>query len=234
MKSGSIFFVLIVMTSVARDCPADNGELAIARPLNQITVDGDLSDWPASLPWYAIERAEHGVAPQDADDFDARFRLGYDQQSLYVAVEVRDESTVIDGTMTWHTQDGCSVYLDLDHQAAETRPIQYNFYGDHWPHSESASAEVVTSICRRSGTIHHYEWRFDVERISPQVVLKPGRVIGLDISVCDMDEDTSFSWLAWGRNATKNLTSRRIGDILLASSTANSKACCQWVSIASP
>ena len=217
-QSSLRLIALLVLSSVACDSFADNGEVALARPVSEITVDGDFADWPSSLPSYPIERAEFGDPLQDASDFTGSFRVGYDQNALYLAVEVRDDSTVTDGTRGWDSQDGCSVYLDLEHRAGDTRPIQYNFYGDGSPLYESASSKVVTSSCQRSGKLHRYEWRFDIELISrAKVTLKPGHVFGLDINLCDKDEDDSFSWVSWGMGTQKALSSTRLGDILLVS-----------------
>ncbi|MCH7728992.1 MAG: hypothetical protein IH991_21290, partial [Planctomycetes bacterium] len=215
-RSLSLIF-LVVVSIGTRDSFADNGELALARPVKRITIDGDFTDWPSSLPWYSIERVEFGEPPEGASDFDASFRVGYDQNALYVAVKVRDNSTVVDGTNRWNTQDGCSIYLDLEHSGEDKGSIQYSFCGDGSPLFESASPKVVTSSCQRSGTTHRYEWRFDIKQISTQVELKPGRVVGLDINLCDKDEDESFSWVSWGTGTQKAFSSTRLGDILLIS-----------------
>ena len=49
---------------------------------------------------YPIARPESGSAPEDSVDFQGSFRIGFnaEEQILYLAVEVQDESTVIDTT----------------------------------------------------------------------------------------------------------------------------------------
>ena len=76
---------------------AHNGSVAIAVPLEGIVLDGDLSDWPEDMPQYPIA-PEYGDRPQNAQDLQGTFRLGYNEQEkvLYIAVEVEDESTIID------------------------------------------------------------------------------------------------------------------------------------------
>ena len=212
-------FALLFISSVVRDGFADNGQLALARPLSQITVDGDFADWPSSLTWYPIEAFGHGEAPKSANDLSGTFCVGYDQNALYVAVEVRDESIVIDGTRHWASQDGCSVYLDIEHHARDSKPTQFNIYGDGSPLYEAEGPKVASWSCKRIGTLHRYEWRFDIKRITrAQIKLAPGRVIGLDISLSDRDEDGSFACVSWGSGTQKSDSSTRLGDILLVSS----------------
>jgi len=209
---------LLSISIATRDSFADNGQLALARPLSQITIDGDFADWPSSLPRYAIEFPGQGKPPRNAGDLKGSFRVGYDQNALYVAVEVRDESIVTDGTRKWDSQDGCSVYLDIEHSARDTKPTQFNIYGDGSQLYAAAGLKVASWSCQRSGTLHRYEWRFDIKLLSRgQVKFEPGRVVGMDISLCDKDEDGSFSWVSWGTGLQKSASSTRLGDIMLLS-----------------
>ena len=101
-----IFATALLVPAVS---DAHNGAVAIAVPVEGIAVDGDLSDWPEDMSRYSIALSEHGDRPQDEEDFQGAFRIGYNAQenALYLAVEVEDESTVIDTTDMWDTQDGC-------------------------------------------------------------------------------------------------------------------------------
>ena len=76
-----------------------NGAVGVALPAKGITVDGDLSDWPEGLQTYPIERIEYGDKLGGKDDLNAHFRIAYNagERALYVAVEVRDDSLVLDG-----------------------------------------------------------------------------------------------------------------------------------------
>jgi hypothetical protein len=49
---------------------------------------------------YPLTRTEWTAPPIDAADFNGRFRIGHDPSAdkLYVAVEVEDESIVVDST----------------------------------------------------------------------------------------------------------------------------------------
>ena len=83
---------------------------------------------------YPIARPESGSAPEDSVDFQGSFRIGFnaEEQILYLAVEVQDESTVIDATATaaWNTQDGCEVYVDVRHEEQYSPAVQHALRGD--------------------------------------------------------------------------------------------------------
>jgi len=109
-----ILGLILLLFVLPHSAQAHNGAVAIAVPVEGITVDGDLSDWPEGMTRYEIELPEYGDKPVHEEDFQGSFRIGYSEEenALYVAVEVRDGSTVVDTTATWNTQDGCEVYID--------------------------------------------------------------------------------------------------------------------------
>ena len=186
---------------------AHNGAVALAVPVEGITVDGDLSDWPEGMRRYPILFTEAGTVPRDAEDFQAFFQIGYSAQegAIYVAVEVRDESTVIDTTAKWNTQDGCEVYVDLEHGERNSPVVQYVMYGDR-----RVGEGYVVEVSRETGA-HRYEWRIEVGK----GILRFGTLMGLDVVVEDKDEDGSFSGMAWGKEAAKGDSPERRGDLLL-------------------
>jgi len=57
---------------------AHNGAVAVAMPVDGITVDGDLSDWPDGLATHEITFPEYGDRPTSDGDLKAHFRVGHD------------------------------------------------------------------------------------------------------------------------------------------------------------
>jgi hypothetical protein len=111
---------------------AHNGALAVAVPIDNIAIDGDLSDWPQDLEHYPIGLPEFGTRPRDKEDLRATFRLGYnlEDKALYIAVEVQDESIVVLGDDgRWNNQDGCDIYVDLAHRDGKSAVRQYALWG---------------------------------------------------------------------------------------------------------
>ena len=195
-----------------------NGALGIAYPAKEITVDGDLSDWPKGLQTYPIERIEYGDKLGGKDDLSAHFRIAYNagEHALYVAVLVRDDSVVIDcpGEALWNTQDSCELFIDAVHAGSGSPVVQYARYGNQNrvvgpPKASEKSMKVAVA---RTDTQIVYEWRIEVG-----AELDPDRTIGFDISVADKDKDGSFSWAAWGSGTQKVDTPERCGEVFFVS-----------------
>lgn len=181
-----------------------NGVVGIAYPADGITIDGDLGDWPKGLQAYPIDRVEYGNKLGGEHDLKAHFRLAFNpgERALYVAIEVDDDSTVLDGPgeTRWDGQDGCEVFLNARHEASGSPFTQYARYGnqDRVVAPPGASETSLKVAVARMDSRIIYEWRIEVGG-----ELDPGRVIGFDISVADKDKDGSFSWVAWGRGTQK-------------------------------
>ena len=62
-----------------------NNTIAIAVPLTDIQIDGNLADWPSDLPIYKLRERDYLLSPTDANgalldtsaDCSPHFRLGY-------------------------------------------------------------------------------------------------------------------------------------------------------------
>ena len=162
--------MLLAWANLAR---AHNGAVALAYPVSGITVDGDLADWPEGLLRYPIALLEYGAAPQGAGDLDASFRLGWDAggNALYLGLEVQDESLIAASKDTWDNQDGCDVFLDLDHTATDVSSHQFSLWGDHRHIYNNGVhpvdfAQMESAVGRKGGRLV-YEWRFDLSRRGP-------------------------------------------------------------------
>ncbi|MEO0971926.1 MAG: sugar-binding protein, partial [Pseudomonadota bacterium] len=207
---------------------ADNGQLAHALVADAITVDGELTDWPAHLPRYPID-LQGGNQRRTADaNFDAHFRAAYAPagDALYVALEVLDDHHSVGGTADadWSRQDGVILYLDERHQTRGSGPVLYSVTGPHrrllsddssWdPAVRTAGWEDVEVAVRRTDdgrTV--YEWR-----IATDAPLAPGNSVGLDFLVTDDDtpgQDDPAALYAWGPGLGKSQAGGRVGDLLL-------------------
>ena len=208
----------LMLVGLVRPVPAHNGAVAIAVPVEGITVDGDLSDWPEDMRRYPIALAEYGDAPTDEADYQGSFRIGFNERenALYIAVEVQDESMVIDTTagVAWNTQDGCEVHVDVEHKEKDSPVVRYVMWGN-----ERSEGDYRSEVVRR-GRMHTYEWCIIGQMNAGQQRLHPEMVVGVDVVVSDKDEDGSFSWMAWGRGISKFRTTERRGDVVLVEEVA--------------
>jgi len=207
----AIIFGFALLSTLLYPYPshAHNGAIAIAVPVEGITVDGDLSDWPEGMRKYPIELPEAGVAPRDTLDFQGSFRIGFNEEenALYVAVAVRDESVVVDTVGGWDSQDGCELYVDVGNRTEDISVVQYAVRGDSlstFSLLEDRRWENAKLGIQRTDSIHRYEFRVDVGGMSEEIIgLRPEMLLGIDVVACDRDEDGSFSWMAWGSGAFK-------------------------------
>jgi signal transduction histidine kinase/ligand-binding sensor domain-containing protein/CheY-like chemotaxis protein len=215
---------LILLAALVVPVRAHNGAAAFAIPLRDIRIDGDLSDWPADMARYPIALPEFGVRPLDAQDFQAHFRIGYDEgeKALYLAIEVEDESVVVtdDKPSDWSNVDGCDIFIDLEH-ATDSSVLQYSLWGES--RLVFGSEQVLGNkkefevAAVRTPHGRHYEWRLDLgEMSSGQYQMRPGAIMGFDIVINEKDEDGSFSWMAWGQGIFKTNFATRRGDVVFA------------------
>jgi RNA polymerase sigma factor (sigma-70 family) len=112
-----------------------------ATAVDNITIDGDLADWPVAIPRYPISNlflddpknttgpgGLEKVDPSNNPDLSAAFSAAYDpeQQLLYLAVIIRDDRLIVGNTSHLDT-DAVEVYVDGLHS---TRSIP-------WPGDEA-------------------------------------------------------------------------------------------------
>ncbi len=207
----AILLAAVAYLWVASTVLAHNGAIATAHPLTDIIIDGELGDWPADLPTYAAELADLGDKPSTDVDLSCSFRVGYGSDALYVAVEVTDQSHVIDENAgsAWDTQDGCSVYLDPTHRPDNGVVLQYFRRGDALKvYGFGAKPDDVEVAVRRIDTGWLYEWRIEMD-----TSFGSGGPVGFDIDVTDKDEDGSFTWMSWGKGSQKAYFPGRTGDL---------------------
>ena len=209
---------------------AHNGRVALAYPVANITLDGDLSDWPEDLVAYPVDTPRKGVPPRDANDFEASFRVGYnlEENAFYLAVKVRDESFVLDGedrvNMQWPSnRDACAPIIRFDQEKYENDITPSSVVGDK-SHIRTGGIEVAFA---RDETAHYYEWRVDAGQTEDPVALRPGYVVGLALYLADYDADGSSTAVNWGdghQNAPMGLSDV----VLVGGATAQLTGTIQW------
>ncbi len=195
---------------------AHNGAVALGVPVDGITIDGDLSDWPQGMRRYEIEAYGFNDAPENRADYRGWFRVGYsqNQNALFVAVEVEDESVVTGNSLSnWDRFDGVEIYV-VDN-ASSAIPGQYSVVGNLVDYFAPADSSQSLNALRHNAGGHIYEWRFDADTLPNSPRLLPGMVLGFDIAVKDRDADGSFSWVPWGPGGLKLLNFSALGDLLL-------------------
>ena len=193
---------------------AHNGAVVTSLHASGIVADGDLSDWPASIPSQSIQYTEYGTPIRNSADLTARLRVAWDEQesALFVGIDVIDDDVVsTSGTSPWNTQDGCELYVDIEHGLKGSAARQYMIRG---PWDTTAGEGSVQAGWGRHDQGYVCEWRVDMSGVDVADG-RGGRTIGFDVSVNDFDGDGSFSWTSWGAGVQKQSESTRRGDLVI-------------------
>lgn len=213
-------FLLACMALLS--CSLAYGQHAVlAYPLTNITIDGDLSDWPKEAFKYNITH-DYAPAPTSYEDLTASFMVGYDGPSgmLYVAVEVIDDHYVGQNGQGHGTQDHALLYLDKRHDKRGGAPLFYvaaDEYIELLKKSASVdpvhadftleSAEVKTQYV---GNRLIYEWK-----VALGAPITPNQVIGMDHFIIDQDEvpGQQGNYL-WKDGFGKSMGTQRLGSVV--------------------
>ena len=142
---------------------AHNGAIAVAFPATDIKVDGDFSDWPTDAKIYHARKAEYGDKPESMVDFGCTFRVAFDEaeKTLFVAVQVTDDSTVVDAPGShcdWDTRDGCEIYIDAKHPRNRASIKQFSKYGNLLSTFGGARRTDATIAVSDQENTRNYEW----------------------------------------------------------------------------
>jgi len=210
-----------------------NNTIAIALPLSDIQIDGDLVDWPNDLPIYKLRERDYGSSPVDdhgawldtSTDCSPHFRVGYNlqDQSIYVAIETRDD--------TLFEEDASVVYLHTTSDP-DQEPVRFGReYHDEEPdlsnlgfidklffRQQSLAERGVQSAVGRIGDITVYEWAFklppsDLEHIAANSHTR----FRFNIGLLDRDNDDGDELhLSWSPNPDKDEKSALMGCLTFA------------------
>lgn len=249
MKKFAILFALAFVPSLSWFCdPAAANEAAAgpitAPALSGIQIDGDLSDWPADLDTHYLELTLDGDSLAK-EDLDAHFRIGYspEQQLLYLAIEVQDDTLALAGA-GGQAIDAAELYIDGDHSggrmelpeiegfAQQLTFLQYRGYagegsydGDYATNPFVCNADLSQTRTQMAHSIDDdkitYEWAiqpFDDYPRQPTALL-PGKTIGFDLIIIDRDseaDDAKARRLMWMPRETFDWQSGdQLGDVIL-------------------
>ena len=217
------FFALTL--GVAQGLHAHNGHIVNTEPVSEITIDGDLSDWPKEMKSQFISSTLYLCdGTPDREGFKGRYRVGcdYEENALYIAFEIEDDSIVLDpiGDEAWSHLDGCQIFLSLDHAGEETAPVQFVYRDKPASLLNNSFNKVLAKHAKaaRSSDDTHltYEWRIDISALSEgKFDLSKGAVVGFDVAYLDRDTADGYGFYSSSPGVHKHLHSHQLGDLVV-------------------
>ena len=204
---------------------ANNGQIAYAYPIENIKIDGDLSDWSDNLTRFPIINYMSERKTENDTDYKAFFRVGYNEKnkSLYFAVEINDDSYVVakDKNTPWEAQDRFILYLDKNHFRRGSGNVYYdvaennreiNFAKNNWdPMNAKATWKNANYKLSRKGNKTICEWKVFLGND-----VHANKSIGMDYFMVDRDKNEKDSvFLTWGSGTSKSVVTTNLGDLML-------------------
>ena len=163
-------------------------------------IDGNLGDWPAG-EGIGLDRQTAFLFSGQIDspaDLSAEIRSGWDEGTLYFAIQVNDDIIVTDSDEVWR-DDGVEVGLDgLNDKAAwGSDDHQYTIVADGFAADRGEPiAEVATAVQIQDGS-YSIEVAIPMSELIPGVPIS-GTVMGFTIGLHDDDDGGNWdAYLIW-------------------------------------
>lgn len=178
-------------------------------------VDGDLSDWPASLPPVRLNQERPFARPRDSArppaDASAELRFWFTPEQLFVAARVRDDEPPFNTSPPQRMRDGDALELFLGllgptRRTAVSRDIEYQIGlaptgaaarpEVFWFHEEVPLRQAELAVRPEEGKEGGYVMEASLalgELHTPVPVLVPGGLVALDAALYDTDRDDPAS-----------------------------------------
>lgn len=191
-----------------------------------LTIDGKLDDWP-NLPILLLGQSDQVCSGswRGPSDSMARVRLCWDDQNLYIAVEVTDDAimqkTSRDKAASIFKMDSLQWAVDLRRNGstsygegifeygfgvADGQPVAYRWHSSGgWPNGIAEHIQLAVSRSSSGGMI--YEAAVDHSMVKPLKAAKD-RIIGFNIVLQDQDgqDHKTLQWtsgIANGKNPSE-------------------------------
>lgn len=182
---------------------------------SKITVDGDLKEWGKAVPAYVTKFTSHiekGKVKDDSD-FSMVFYTLYDDENFYFAAVITDDEVVAKqkGENIW--QDDC-VEIWLDDANDSNTPIMFaddDYQIGFSPQSDSRKStetyiwrnpdpEPVMKSMKVASALTGKGYIIEASipiKVLNELDPKSQKVIGFNISVCDVDKDGVWTHITW-------------------------------------
>ena len=226
-KSTSFILSFLMISVLVAQTPVSETyeHIAYAYPLSEITLDGNLDDWPEEAKPLPLSNTLWGAGLSSDVDLSAHFRAGYslEENALFLALTITDDERIEHENPTWNNQDTYSLYVNEQHKLTGSGTVRYtvasNFKeatdpNQHWDPGLPAliSWDKLAYRIKTVGNKTIIELRYTL-----QEPLEVGQVMGLGHMIVDQDQ-TESTVLGWVGRSGKSSSSQpgRIGAIVFA------------------
>jgi Carbohydrate family 9 binding domain-like len=188
------------------ELPTDRTQIGMAQ--GYILLDGNGTDtaW-LNTDWKPIDQVWLGKA-MDTSDFKGRYKVCYDNSSLYILAEITDDQLIDinpDGLTKYWDDDCLEVFIDengsggihqynynafayhlsLDGKAVDIAPdSSFQYYNDHVTYKRTTNGNTSTWEC----AFKVYKDDYTDTQNSLPLFLKTGKQMGFMLAYCDNDK----------------------------------------------
>lgn len=228
--------------------PKPDAPKATARPAKpgSVRIDADLAEW-SGVRWIALDRKlnyEDASPWAGPGDLSAKAAVAYDDDSIYLAVEVTDDihDARYDGDDMWksdcvqvgfdplfsHSRDG---FYEFDDSEIGLVMIDGRPFAHVWENQISGAVgptEAIDLAVARTGSVTRYEARIPLATVRPLSPGFPG-VCGFNIVVNDSDSGTRKGVAAWTSGITDGKNTGKWGVLEFANRQKSAAPISAWV-----
>ena len=184
----------------------------VSLPAPAITIDGDVSEWTSAV-WQTVTSPEDFVsatnAPGDAADLSARFASAWTGSTLYLAIEVTDDTHHnAEAAADMWMADSVQVAFDMganggmgydltdDFELGWARSNAGTVLAHRWHAPSAAGASTSTQAVSRTGSTTTYEIAIPITDLGMTSVSEGGR-FGFTVVVNDSDGAAREGFIEW-------------------------------------
>ncbi len=207
-----LFFTALGFSAVAQ---TQNDTIYNLKTLTPVVIDGQATEdcWQ-NAEWHNIDQVWIPYnAKMDEGDFEGKFKVSWDENYLYLLVEVVDDSLSDDHSdplQNWWDDDCLEVFIDENRSMGDhernCNAFAYHtslFYDAVDLNSSGAGVNYKNNIEVDMDTIgdHRYLWEFAIKNYdatfninnpeASRVYLSHNKLMGFTLAYCDNDETTA-------------------------------------------
>ena len=182
-----------------------SGEIDVAAEISKTdsapTIDGELDDSWSETPRHDFQHAVVGEVTSDAD-LSGGWRAHWDDENLYVHVDVIDDGRSVDSEAKYH-DDSLEIYVDADYSNMSGYDGQNDYQIVIPRGADSVTGNLPNDLSpemawNETDDGYELEVAFGWSNLAPDTDMSAGSLVGFDVHVNDDDDggerDGKLNW----------------------------------------